>query len=194
VNAVTFSPDGSRLYAASADRRVHRWDLTGGAPTSTVIAEHGGPVNALSISADGTLLAAGGDDQIVRIMAISGDDVQEVTQLHGHSSTVRSVSFDPTSRLLATGADDQTVRLWALDDPAAPSAIGETLVPSGVVRWRVAFSPTGALGGGGENGVLGWWTTDVDTSADRICAATHGTELDGELAQWSDEAAEACAP
>ncbi|MCX5045511.1 hypothetical protein OG921_20300 [Aldersonia sp. NBC_00410] len=193
VNAVAFSPDGSRLYAAAADRRLHRWDLTGGSPTSAVVAEQGGPVNSLSISADGTLLAAGGDDQIVRIMRISGDDVEEVSELHGHSSTVRSVSFDPTSRLLATGADDQTVRLWALDDPSAPSALGETLVPLGVVRWRVAFSPTGALGGGGENGVLGWWTTDVDAAADRVCVASHGTELEGDLAQWSDEAAAGCA-
>ncbi len=193
VNAVAFAPDGSRLYAASADRRVHAWDLRADRRTSSVLAEQRGSVNALSPSADGTLLATGGDDQTVRVLRLTGDTAEELAALGGHSSTIRSVSFDPTSSLLATGADDQTVRLWSLGDPRAPQAIGTSLTPRGTVRWRVAFSPTGMLGAGGENAVLSWLSTDADAAADRICAASRGTDLDDQWQRWDDELSRACA-
>lgn len=194
VNAALFSPDGSTLFAASADRRVHRWALDGGAGTSTAVAESGGPVNALSISADGTLLATAGDDQIVRVLHIAGDRVDTIAELSGHTSTIRSVSFDPTSQLLASGADDQTVRLWSVADPTAPNPIGGSLAPTGIVRWRVAFNPRGMLGAGGENAVLRWWSTDAVAAARRVCTASRGTVLDAELPQWSNEFSDACAP
>ncbi len=192
INAVAFAPDGSRLFAASADHRLHRWELGAGDATSQVVATQQGPVNAVSINADGTLLAAAGDDQVIQVMRIVGDSVTNVSQLRGHDSTVRSVSFDPTSHLLASGSDDQTVRLWSLDDPSAPRAIGRSLAPPGVVRWQVAFSPRGLLSAGGENGVLGWWTTDEDTTAERICTATYGTALGPDQDRWTDEVDAAC--
>ncbi|MFD6400409.1 hypothetical protein [Nocardia sp. NPDC060249] len=194
VNAALFAPDGSAVYAASADRRVHRWDLDGGTRSSTVVAENGGSVNALSISADGTLLATAGDDQIVRILGISGDHLDTLAEIGGHASTIRSVSFDPTSHLLATGADDQTVRLWSVEDSRAPHAVGGSLAPPGIVRWRVAFSPRGMLGAGGEDAVLRWWQTDAAAAAERVCTASRGTEVDAELPRWNAEFAGACAP
>ncbi|MFE3543759.1 hypothetical protein ACFXK0_12355 [Nocardia sp. NPDC059177] len=194
VNAALFTPDGSTVYAASADRRVHRWHLDDTARTSTVVAEYGGSVNALSISADGTLLATAGDDQIVRLLRIAGDRLDTVAELGGHTSTIRSVSFDPTSPLLATGADDQTVRLWSIEDPEAPRAVGGSLAPPGIVRWRVAFSPQGMLGAGGEDAVLRWWNTDATAATNRVCTASRGTEVDAELPHWNAEFAGACAP
>jgi len=193
VNAVAFTPDGSRLYGASADGRLHSWDLRGGQRISTVSAEHRGSVNALSVSADGALVATGGDDQVVRVLRVTGDGAEELAAMGGHSSTIRSVSFDPTSNLLATGADDQTVRLWSLDDPTAPQAIGRSVAPGGTVRWRVAFSPNGMLGAGGENAVLGWMSTDAGAAVERVCAASRGTELDAESQRWRDQLARGCA-
>ncbi|WP_336082730.1 nSTAND1 domain-containing NTPase [Nocardia sp. SSK8] len=193
VNAALFAPDGTTLYAASADRRVHRWNLADDTRTATVISASDGPVNALSISADGTLLAAAGDDQIVRLLRLADDRAEPLAELRGHTSTIRSVSFDPTSRLLATGADDQTVRLWSVDDPAAPRAIGGSLAPPGIVRWRVAFSPLGMLGAGGEDAVLRWWSTDTGAATDRVCTASRGTHVTAETPRWQAEFAGACA-
>ena len=195
INAVAFAPDGQRLFAVTSEGRLHAWELRSddsGSSESTVLARYRGAMNSLSISRDGSLIAIGGDDRIVRILRLTGDRAEEVSAMSGHSSTIRSVSFDPTSRLLATGADDQTVRLWALDDPAAPKALGASIVPSGTVRWRVQFSPTGMLAAGGENAMLSRLSTDPDRAADRVCTATHGTSLDREWEQWNDELSRAC--
>ncbi|MEE3852168.1 hypothetical protein VZC37_17630 [Gordonia sp. LSe1-13] len=196
ITAVEFTPDGSRLFGASADQRLHEWDVAAGASASQVVAAQDGPINALSIDADGSLLAAAGDDQIIRIMSIdddtNGDLIDEVTRLYGHDSTIRSVSFDPTSDLLASGADDQTVRLWSLEDLDAPQPIGRSLAPPGTVRWQVEFGPRGQLSAGGENGALRWWSTDETHIADRVCAATVGTELGNDQDLWADELANAC--
>ncbi|MEV5650259.1 hypothetical protein AB0L57_18585 [Nocardia sp. NPDC052254] len=193
VNAVAFAPDGSRLYAVSGEGRLHGWDLRANQHTSTVLADHRGGLNAVSISRDGTLIATGGDDQIVRILRVRGDRAEEVSAMSGHTSTIRSVSFDPTSHLLATGADDQTVRLWSVADPAAPQAIGPSIVPRGTVRWRVQFSPAGVLAAGGENAVLSWLTTNTGATADRVCTASNGTGLDDEWRRWTAQLADACA-
>ncbi|MGX1810077.1 NACHT and WD repeat domain-containing protein [Nocardia sp. NPDC055321] len=193
VNAVAFAPDGTRLYAVSGEGRVHSWNLAAAQRTSTVLADYHRSLNALSISADGTLLATGGDDQIVRVARLDGDRADELAALGGYSSAIRSVSFDPGARSLATGADDQTVRLWSIADPAAPEAMGASIVPRGTVRWRVQFSPTGMLGAGGGNAVLSWLNTDASAAAERVCAASVGSELDGDWRQWRPELAAACA-
>ncbi|WP_025348493.1 WD40 repeat domain-containing protein [Nocardia nova] len=193
VNAVAFAPDGSRLYAVSGEGRLHGWDLRANQRISTVLAVHRGALNALSISRDGSLIATGGDDQIVRVLRLRGDRAEEVSAVSGHTSTIRSVSFDPAADLLATGADDQTVRLWSMSDPAAPRAVGPSIVPRGTVRWRVQFGPTGMLAAGGENAVLSWMTTDTRAAAARACTATNGTELDDEWQRWNARLADACA-
>nr|WP_237421865.1 WD40 repeat domain-containing protein [Gordonia sp. SID5947] len=192
INAVAFAPDGSRLFAASTDRHVHMWDLDGGRPASRIVDEQGGPVNTLSINADGTLLAAAGDDLMIHVLQLDGDAVREVSRVKGHESTIRSVSFDSTSNLLASGSDDQTVRLWSVDGAGAPTAIGNSLSPTGTVRWRVAFNPRGVLTAGGENGALRWWTTDEDATADRVCTATYGTKLDTDEQAWDSALTDAC--
>ncbi|MEU8899889.1 hypothetical protein [Nocardia sp. NPDC048505] len=192
MNAVAFAPDGARLYAVSGEGRLHSWNLAAGQRISTVLSDHRRAVNALSISRDGTLIATGGDDQIVRILRIDGDRAEELAAVGGHASAIRSVSFDPVSRLLATGADDQTVRLWSVADPAAPAAIGSSIVPRGTERWRVQFSPAGMLGAGGGSAVLRWLTTDAEVAARRVCAATHGTELGADWRRLDGTFARAC--
>ena len=67
VNAVAYSPDGTRLATGSLDKTARIWDTaTGHAITKLA---HGSPVNAVAYSPDGTRLATGCQDKTARIGA-----------------------------------------------------------------------------------------------------------------------------
>ena len=61
VNAVAWSPDGTRLATAGDDGTTRLWDPTTGEQLTTLTG-HTGSVNAVAWSPDGTRLATAGDD------------------------------------------------------------------------------------------------------------------------------------
>jgi WD40 repeat protein len=67
---VTFHPSGELLATTSADGVVQLWDVRDlGAPLVT-LDETAAPVNTAAFSPDGTLLAIGGDDNLVRLYGL----------------------------------------------------------------------------------------------------------------------------
>ncbi|BAU47835.1 hypothetical protein SVA_1260 [Sulfurifustis variabilis] len=65
VEHLSFSRDGLWLLAASDDGAIHVWNVDTGEPAGDATA--GGGLRAFAATADGKLLAAAGDDNIVRI-------------------------------------------------------------------------------------------------------------------------------
>ncbi|KIO15445.1 hypothetical protein M407DRAFT_43266, partial [Tulasnella calospora MUT 4182] len=101
----------------------------------------GGGVQSVAFSSDGTHLASGCDDQIIRLLdPNTGREVGE--PLKGHSSAVSSVCFSPDGKLLASGSEDHTIRLW---DPRTGSQVGEPLTGHSDPVWSVCFSPDSKL-------------------------------------------------
>lgn len=73
---------------------------------------HGGVVEAIAWSPDGSLIATVSNDHSVRVWDV--DNRHLVHVLRGHTGAVVAVAFTPDSRMLVTGARDKTVRLWDL--------------------------------------------------------------------------------
>ena len=179
-DAVMFTPDGSSLVTASRDNYVRVWkpahdsldailtrpDGPSPWPESTsvkwlerILAGHGERVRCIAISPDGTRIASGGGDNLVKLWdAKTGENM---LTLRGHRGFVEAVSFTPNGHHLASASRDRTVKFWNI--------AGHT----GAVT-SIAFGPNGngtTLATGGADRTAKLW--DVSGSQPRLLHTLH---------------------
>jgi beta-lactamase regulating signal transducer with metallopeptidase domain len=94
-------------------------------------------VHALALSPDGKLLAAAGEDGVIRVLNADTGHVLRV--LAGHADMVACVAFSPDGTTLATGGFDKTVILWDV----ATGTERRTLAGHAGWVFGVAFAPDG---------------------------------------------------
>jgi WD40 repeat protein len=160
-DALAFSPDGTTVALANADR-VTLWSLTThrllGAPM-TVGTGRGGFVAALVFSPNGKTIATGSADGRTRLWDVASENQlgPPLTAATSPGDPVEAVGFSPDGQTLATGTYDGPVWLW---DVATTREIG---APTPVGRLSsVALSPDGTLlATAGTDGVVRFW--DVAT-------------------------------
>ncbi|MGH4022543.1 MAG: WD40 repeat domain-containing protein, partial [Pseudonocardiaceae bacterium] len=78
------------------------------------LATDGRPTWSVALGHDDTLVAAGGEDEVVRVYDL--DTGQLVAERPGHRDWVRVVAFASDAPLLASGSGDGTVCLWSVAD------------------------------------------------------------------------------
>lgn len=108
LHSLAVSPDGTRVAAGGSNRCTNIWSIPDGRLVSL------GPdqpswVHGCCYSADGTLLATGCRDGLIRV-ADARDDTPR-PPLEGHDGRVWDVAFTPSGRLVSAGADG-TIREW----------------------------------------------------------------------------------
>lgn len=96
------------------------------------------PLDAVTISQNGTLIVSGGRDNIVRLWNPTGEIRG---QMLGHTAWVTRVAITPDGRTIASGSQDNTVRLW----DASIFSLRTTLTHHTGSVTGVAFSPDGRL-------------------------------------------------
>jgi WD40 repeat protein len=124
-------------------------------------------VAAVAFAPDGTLIASGNVDNLVRLwQAQTGAVLHTFT---GHASGVTSVAFSHDGNLIANGSRDNTVRLWEV---AAGTTV-RTLTGHQRGVPSVSFSPNEkSVASGSEDNTV--WVWDVQTGkAIRTLAGLH---------------------
>ncbi|HXG10036.1 MAG TPA: HlyD family efflux transporter periplasmic adaptor subunit [Gemmataceae bacterium] len=148
VRAVACTADGDRSLgmAGVADGSV--WLLRGfDRATPPVLQQlngrHRGPVTCAAFSPEGTLLATGGEDHLIRLWdAASGELLNTSPAEQGHRGAVTSLHFASNTELVSAGRGDNAVLVWKLGPGAALSRIAEFPRRSGDVA-NLGVSPDG---------------------------------------------------
>lgn len=149
ISAIVPGPS-DRLYTADFQGNVKAWDLAVSKAVWSIDGAHPGWLKALAVSPDGTLLATGARDGIVRLW--SAADGKPVRELRGHGRDVYSAAFHPDGKSLATGDYDGKILHWdvasgklvrTLDAGVLVTRSAEFLCDVGGVR-ALAFDATGA--------------------------------------------------
>jgi WD40 repeat protein len=122
VTQAAFSADGTRLATASEDGTICVWEVYGSEESlpegeallvrepSATLRNHKGRAFAVAWSPDGTRLATGADDRVIRLWETA--TFQEVAVLSGHRDYVWSLVWSQDGRCLISGSGDTTVRVW----------------------------------------------------------------------------------
>ena len=113
VNGIAFSPDGTRLAAASTGRTVKLWNTV--ADTEPAILQgHANEVRTVAFSPDGKTLASGSEDGTVRLWDVA--TWLKLISLDAQRGGAHVIAFSPDGNLLAssgTAADGRgEILLW----------------------------------------------------------------------------------
>ena len=141
---------------------------------------HGGRVDSVAFSPDGSVLSSGSGDTTIRLWNVATG--QHLKTLVGHTRTVSSLSFSSDGKILTSGSPDGTLRFWdALTGEHLETQ--ETPIPAGhrdnIVG--VSLSPDGkTLASGSRDGIVFLWgVTPLSVAVEPITRPS--TEVEGDV-------------
>ena len=152
LNAMQFSPDGSKLLTATSDKLLRLWDINGkliGEPWQG----HESAVVSIAFSPDGKQVASADEKGYVRLWEVAtGKASGEAWQ--AHKDLINSLAFSPDGSKLLSTSRDKTMQLW---DMLTKQASGEAWQADSVVL-ASSFSPDGlsVVSGDIDNQVSLW--------------------------------------
>jgi WD40 repeat protein/uncharacterized caspase-like protein len=158
-------PQSERVVSGGADGRLAVWDAGSGARTAEISA--GGPIAALSVSGDGLLIAAGGEDGDVRLFGADGTKVASFTG----RAPISGVALSAKGEFLLVGDVRGVVRLY---EPQKDSSAREFGRHDGAVSF-VAVAADGSMGiTGSEDGSTRLWNIGTGSLLLRLFSTEDG--------------------
>ncbi len=147
VFSVAYNHDSTKLLTCNVTDSVVIWDVSLATPDELHTLTHTSLPNFAAWSPDGTKVASGHLDNVIKMWNASTGTL--ISTLTGHAGSVRGVDFSPDGARLVSGSDDDTIRLW--DVPEIISSHTDDV-------YSVAWSPDGTeiVSGDNDNAVKIW--------------------------------------
>ncbi|XP_075700250.1 WD repeat and HMG-box DNA-binding protein 1 isoform X2 [Rhinoderma darwinii] len=111
--AHSFALKNGKVVTASSDNAVLMHTFPNGDPDG-ILTRFTTNANHVVFNSDGTKIAAGSSDFLIKVVQVEDSSVQKT--LRGHSAPVLSVAFDPKDEYLASAGCDGTVRIWNIEE------------------------------------------------------------------------------
>ncbi|KAK3154137.1 hypothetical protein QOZ80_2BG0186610 [Eleusine coracana subsp. coracana] len=144
VTAVAIAPgSGGSLASGSIDHSVKFYSFPEGEFQSNV-ARFTLPIRSLAFNKKGTLVAAAGDDDGIKLIATIDNTISKV--LKGHKGSVTGLSFDPKNDYLASVDSFGTVIYWDLcigGEARTLTRVAPTFRSDNSVKNVLCWSPDG---------------------------------------------------
>ncbi|MFG2981791.1 AAA family ATPase [Streptomyces sp. NPDC048258] len=164
VTGTAWSPDGSRLAAASGEGGLRVWNTTGAeadAAGPAVHIEQGGWIRSMAWSPDGRRIACGAREGMVSVWDTGTwallADLRHGETAGGRAEGVTSVAWAPDGSRLVSSGSDRVLRVW---DTGPAASYAEVSALRGHTRtvWSVAWSPDGGrIASAGEGAIVRIW-------------------------------------
>lgn len=178
ISALSFSPDGHRLAAASRDGRASLIELEAERCSEPrYLDPDAGALYDVQIAPDGDAVVTAAFEAKATLWSIDGEQLAE---LSGHENRVTSAGFSPDGRWIMTASRDGTIAIWKRPRGAQSSPLAPYLVLDadlgGVTG--ASFDASGAmlLAGYWENAALLWRLWSQDATPDPELVRHWGSE------------------
>ncbi|NEO31522.1 MAG: hypothetical protein F6K36_14020 [Symploca sp. SIO3C6] len=99
--------------------------------------KHNQPVNSVSFSPDGQIIASASNDGIIKLWNPQGKELQSFRE---NNQPINSVSFSPNGQTIASASNDKTVKLWNFQGKPLQTFKGHQDVVN-----SISFSPNGQI-------------------------------------------------
>ncbi|KAL0430000.1 UNVERIFIED_CONTAM: hypothetical protein Sradi_0626000 [Sesamum radiatum] len=145
VTALALSPNSTCLASGSLDHSVKLYKFPGG-DFETNITRFTLPIRAVAFNKSGTILAASGDDEGIKLVNTIDGTIARV--LKGHKGSVTSLAFDPKSEYLASLDSEGTVIYWELQSGSTVHVLKAIAPNNGIdvsMLNVLAWSPDGEM-------------------------------------------------
>jgi WD40 repeat protein len=156
INAVAFSPDGTRCVTAGEDTSLCLFDTKTGELIGKTSNAHRAAVTSVTFASKDRVVSAGRDQRIV-VWKLAEGGLARVSELDRRSGDVGTLGVSPDGKLVLFD-DGREMRVMSLEDR---STVGTLRNPAGVPNFGhfALFSPDGKsiLTGGNGPGRLQLW-------------------------------------
>ncbi|XP_069124586.1 cilia- and flagella-associated protein 52-like [Argopecten irradians] len=107
---VVYNREENQIVTSGTDRKLVYWDVLDGSRIRVLDGSESGSINAMDITADGSVIATGGDDKILKLWNYDTGEVISVGL--GHSGNIQRIKISPDNSHIVSVSADGAILVW----------------------------------------------------------------------------------